>query len=122
MIMFQGRIEIAYTTGPISPAVCSIQLAVTSLLQLTDPPQAASGAGAAAMEELRQQTRDVLDGKPAQPKIFPLQVRVGAVDGGAQCGQQCVARTVAHCVRSWAPDRPGVVHGWRLNWFTLHST
>lgn len=35
--------------------------------------QAASGAGAAAMEELRQQTRDVLDGKPAQPKIFPVQ-------------------------------------------------
>ncbi|KAG2437349.1 hypothetical protein HXX76_006004 [Chlamydomonas incerta] len=35
--------------------------------------QAASGAGAAAMEELRQQTRDVLDGKPAQPKIFPQQ-------------------------------------------------
>lgn len=35
--------------------------------------QAASGAGAAAMEELRQQTRDVLDGKPAQPKIFPTQ-------------------------------------------------
>ena len=27
------------------------------------------------MEELRQQTRDVLDGKPAQPKIFPTQVR-----------------------------------------------
>jgi aspartate-semialdehyde dehydrogenase len=25
------------------------------------------------MEELRQQTRDVLDGKPAQPKIFPQQ-------------------------------------------------
>ena len=25
------------------------------------------------MEELRQQTRDVLDGKPAQPKIFPTQ-------------------------------------------------
>lgn len=35
--------------------------------------QAASGAGAAAMEELRQQTQDVLDGKPAQPKIFPQQ-------------------------------------------------
>ncbi len=32
--------------------------------------QAASGAGAMAMEELRDQTRDVLDGKPAQPKIF----------------------------------------------------
>ena len=35
--------------------------------------QAASGAGAAAMEELRQQTQDVLDGKPAEPKIFPVQ-------------------------------------------------
>jgi aspartate-semialdehyde dehydrogenase len=35
--------------------------------------QAASGAGAAAMEELRQQTADVLAGKPAQPKIFPQQ-------------------------------------------------
>jgi aspartate-semialdehyde dehydrogenase len=28
--------------------------------------QAASGAGAAAMEELRAQTKDVLDGKPAK--------------------------------------------------------
>lgn len=35
--------------------------------------QAASGAGAAAMAELEQQTRDVLDGKPAQPRIFPQQ-------------------------------------------------
>lgn len=32
--------------------------------------QAASGAGAQAMEELRQQTADVLAGKPAQPKVF----------------------------------------------------
>jgi len=35
--------------------------------------QAASGAGAAAMEELRNQTQDILDGKPAAPKIFPMQ-------------------------------------------------
>jgi aspartate-semialdehyde dehydrogenase len=32
--------------------------------------QAASGAGAAAMEELESQTRDVLAGKPAQPRVF----------------------------------------------------
>ena len=32
--------------------------------------QAASGAGAAAMEELESQTRDILAGKPAQPRIF----------------------------------------------------
>lgn len=43
--------------------------------------QAASGAGAAAMEELRQQTRDVLDGKPAQPKIFPMQVSLWRIRG-----------------------------------------
>jgi aspartate-semialdehyde dehydrogenase len=36
--------------------------------------QAASGAGAKAMEELRSQTRDVLDGKPVQPGVFPTQI------------------------------------------------
>lgn len=35
--------------------------------------QAASGAGYAAMQELEQQTRDVLAGKPAVPKIFKQQ-------------------------------------------------
>lgn len=33
--------------------------------------QSASGAGWAAMEELRNQTRDVLDGKPAKPEVLP---------------------------------------------------
>lgn len=33
--------------------------------------QAASGAGAAAMEELQQQTADVLAGKQALPRVFP---------------------------------------------------
>lgn len=32
--------------------------------------QAASGAGAAAMEELREQTRDVLEGREARPRVF----------------------------------------------------
>lgn len=35
--------------------------------------QAASGAGHEAMCELEDQTRDVLAGKPAQPRIFPQQ-------------------------------------------------
>jgi len=35
--------------------------------------QAASGAGQAAMEELVQQTREVLDNKPVTQKIFPFQ-------------------------------------------------
>ena len=36
--------------------------------------QAASGAGAKGMHELIEQTRDVLDGKPAQPKAFAYQI------------------------------------------------
>lgn len=36
--------------------------------------QAASGAGAKAMEELEQQTRDLLSGKDAQPTVFPHQI------------------------------------------------
>jgi aspartate-semialdehyde dehydrogenase len=33
--------------------------------------QSASGAGARAMLEVENQTRDILDGKPAKPEIFP---------------------------------------------------
>lgn len=46
--------------------------------------QAASGAGAAAMEELKEQTRDVLEGREAKPVIFPYQVSMGCwiVSGG----------------------------------------
>ncbi|MFQ3587346.1 MAG: aspartate-semialdehyde dehydrogenase [Fimbriimonadaceae bacterium] len=33
--------------------------------------QSASGAGWQAMEELREQTRDVLEGRPAVPKVLP---------------------------------------------------
>ncbi|MBI1977481.1 MAG: aspartate-semialdehyde dehydrogenase [Candidatus Omnitrophica bacterium] len=36
--------------------------------------QSASGAGAKAMQELEQQTRDVLEGKPVQKKVFPHQI------------------------------------------------
>ncbi|HUU83416.1 MAG TPA: aspartate-semialdehyde dehydrogenase [Phycisphaerae bacterium] len=36
--------------------------------------QAASGAGAAAMRELQQQTRDALDGRPLDPKVFPFPI------------------------------------------------
>ncbi len=36
--------------------------------------QAVSGAGAAGLTELEQQTRDVLDGKPADPKVFSYQI------------------------------------------------
>ncbi len=36
--------------------------------------QASSGAGAAAMEELRSQAGDYLAGKPVQPKIFPYPI------------------------------------------------
>ena len=40
--------------------------------------QASSGAGAAAMEELRSQAADVLAGKKAAPKIFPFPIAFNA--------------------------------------------
>ena len=40
-----------------------------------DHLQAASGAGQAAMDELEQQTREVLEGKPPTQNIFPFQVQ-----------------------------------------------
>ena len=36
--------------------------------------QAASGAGAAAMRELECQARDILEGKPAEPRVFPFPI------------------------------------------------
>ena len=36
--------------------------------------QAASGAGLSAMQELEQQSRDVLAGKPPQPRAFPFPI------------------------------------------------
>ena len=40
--------------------------------------QAASGAGAAAMQELEDQARDFLSGKPVQPEIFPYPIAFNA--------------------------------------------
>lgn len=52
------------------------------------------------MEELRQQTRDVLDGKPAQPKIFPMQVRW--LEQGCSTAQECRrARAVQGFAWQW---------------------
>lgn len=58
--------------------MCSLCWLVTEITvsTVTGCVQAASGAGAAAMEELRQQTQDVVSGKPAEPKIFPVQVGI----------------------------------------------
>ncbi len=40
--------------------------------------QASSGAGAAAMEELRTQAAEVLAGRPATPKVFPFPIAFNA--------------------------------------------
>eukprot|EP00798_Chlamydomonas_sp_ICE-L_P020744 gene20744-27563_t len=54
-------------------AVTPLHRVATVKRMVVSTYQAASGAGAAAMEELRSQTLDVLQGKPAVPKIFPTQ-------------------------------------------------
>jgi len=41
--------------------------------------QSVSGAGWAAMEELTAQTRDVLDGMPARPRVFPHRIAFNCI-------------------------------------------
>lgn len=41
--------------------------------------QAVSGAGKAALHELERQTRDLLEGKPAAPSVFPYQIAFNCI-------------------------------------------
>ena len=56
--------------------------------------QAASGAGQAAMEELEQQTREALDGKPITMNIFPFQYGERGWGGGGPAGHRVVVVVV----------------------------
>jgi aspartate-semialdehyde dehydrogenase len=76
--------EIARHKGIIANPNCSTIIAIVPIwpLHKANPVkrmvvstyQAASGAGHSAMVELEEQTRDVLAGKKAEPKIFPYQI------------------------------------------------
>jgi aspartate-semialdehyde dehydrogenase len=62
-------------------AVTPLHRLATVKRMIVSTYQAASGAGAAAMEELKEQTRDVLEGREAKPVIFPYQVRPEVLAG-----------------------------------------
>jgi len=72
---------IATHKGVIANPNCSAIISITPLWpihrknrlrrMIISTYQAASGAGAAAMEELRESTRAYLDGRPFQPKVLP---------------------------------------------------
>lgn len=78
-----GSIKVGSKPGIIANPNCSTIIMVVALAPLhraatvkrvvASTYQAASGAGAAAMAELEQQTRDVLDGQPVTQNIFPFQ-------------------------------------------------
>jgi len=73
--------KIATHKGIIANPNCSAIISITPLWPIhrknrikrliISTYQAASGAGAAAMEELRESTRAYLDGRPFQPKVLP---------------------------------------------------
>ena len=73
--------EIAKHKGIIANPNCSAIISITPLWpihqknrikrMIISTYQAASGAGAAAMEELRESTRAYLDGKKFEPKVLP---------------------------------------------------
>lgn len=48
--------------------------------------QAVSGAGARALEELETQTRDVIAGKPAQPKVLPHRIAFNLFSHNSKVG------------------------------------
>ena len=50
--------------------------------------QAASGAGARAMKELEDQSRDVLGGKPAKKEIFPHQIAFNLFSHNSQVNDE----------------------------------
>lgn len=56
--------------------------------------QSASGAGAKAMEELREQTGDALAGRPLQPRVLPHPIAFNlfshnsAIDAGGYCEEE----------------------------------
>jgi len=62
-----STIQMVVALGPIQKKLGLKRVIVTSY-------QAASGAGRAAVEELKQQTKDVLNGKSAKPKAFSQQI------------------------------------------------
>jgi aspartate-semialdehyde dehydrogenase len=49
--------------------------------------QAVSGAGAAAMEELEEQTRQILNGEPITPKEFPHQIAFNLFSHNSDVGE-----------------------------------
>jgi len=49
--------------------------------------QSASGAGALGMQELEDQTRVVLDGKTAEPKVFPHQIAFNLFSHNSDVGE-----------------------------------
>jgi len=64
------------TVGLCPPPDDALQSTMVNLLR----PQAASGAGQAAMDELELQTQEALDGKEITKKIFPFQVHNCVMD------------------------------------------
>jgi len=67
-----STIQMVVALKPLHDAARIKRIVVTTM-------QSVSGAGHWAMEELRQQTADVLAGKPAVPKIFPHQIAFNAL-------------------------------------------
>lgn len=92
-----GAIQAGKTPGIIANPNCSTIIMVMAMAPLhraatvrraiVSTYQAASGAGAAAMAELEQQTREVLAGKPATQNVFPLQYAFNVFSHDSKIGE-----------------------------------
>lgn len=62
------------TTTPLVMALKPLNDVVPVRRVVVDSYQAVSGAGAAAVEELRRQSGEILDDRPAEARVFPHQI------------------------------------------------
>ncbi|MFW6060955.1 MAG: aspartate-semialdehyde dehydrogenase [Phycisphaeraceae bacterium] len=92
-----GEVKVGSKPGIIANPNCSTIIMVVALAPLhraatvkrvvASTYQAASGAGAAAMAELEQQTRDVLEGRPPTQNVFPFQYAFNVFSHNSEIGE-----------------------------------
>lgn len=93
---------------PVTP----LHRAATVKRMVVSTYQAASGAGAAAMRELEQQTREVLSGEPPTCDIFPMQYAFNLFSHNSDIGDDGYNTEEVKMVREthkiWSDDAPRI--------------
>lgn len=107
-------------------AVCPIHRAAGVRRIVVSTYQSASGAGARAMAELESQSREVLEGRPARPEVFPHQIAFNLFSHNTRVAENGYNEEENKMVEETrkmfhAPDLPVVPTCIRVPVFRAHS-